>query len=110
MINNLNAMGTKEEVSISRLLFRLGFEPTINSGQDTFYHNVFDAANPGTKNSLRINNELDAWFDKDLGIGGNIVDFGLAYWRSLDRLEVINRISELFKMTIPQDAARSHTA
>lgn len=105
--NNLDTLGLKEPVSITGLLSRLGFEPTKNFGNETFYHNVFDNANRRTKNLLRVNVELDAWFDKDLGTGGNIVDFGLAYWRSLDQLEVKEKIIGLFNMMVPKSNTTS---
>lgn len=107
MTDNLDTLGLKEPVSMTGLLSRLGFEPTKNSGNETFYQNVFDGAKCNTRNSLRVNLELDAWFDKDLGRGGNIVDFGLAYWQNLNRLEVIQKISELSNMVITKSNAAS---
>lgn len=109
MTDNLDTLGLKEPVSITGLLSRLGIEPTKNFGKESFYNNVFNGSNSKTKNSLRINSELDAWFDKDLGMGGDIVDFGLAYWQSLNRLEVIKRISEVFNMAITQNVTKPLT-
>lgn len=103
MTNISNTIDIKNRMSIIDLLSHLGFKQTKKIGSEIFYQNVFRESKRSTKNSFYLNDELGVWFDKGLGKGGDIIDFGLAYWRNLSLEEVLEKISELCSKKIPNE-------
>lgn len=86
----LNARELKEQASIVDLLQRLGFKPVRKTGKEHMYHSML---RDGDKTpSFSVDDKIGAWYDHGTGKGGNIVDFGLAFWPSLDFNEVIEKI------------------
>ncbi|RZJ23711.1 MAG: hypothetical protein EON51_02195 [Acinetobacter sp.] len=83
------------QVTLHELLEKLGFKPSLHLGNEIIYHGVFNAAEKEIRNTLSINNELGVWFDKGLARGGNILDFGITYWKNTAIDEVILQISKL---------------
>ena len=45
---------------------------------------------------------LGLWFDHGLGKGGNIIDFGLLFWKQLSFNEVVDKISEVIGSVDPR--------
>lgn len=107
--NTLNTIDIKDHVSILDLLSHLGFKQSEKIGNKIFYQNVFNEPKKNTKNSFRIDNELGVWFDKGLGKGGDVIDFGVAYWRNLSLEEVLQKISELCSRKIPNNIFAHHS-
>lgn len=73
-----------EFISIKSLLNHLGFKPVESNEKESFYSNIF-ISNSLKPKSFRLDHALDVWFDKSIGKGGNITDFGKLYWPNLDK-------------------------
>lgn len=73
-----------EYISIKLLLNHLGFKPTESNEKESFYSNIF-ISNSLKPKSFRLDHALDVWFDKSIGKGGNIIDFGKYYWPNLEQ-------------------------
>jgi hypothetical protein len=99
MSNILNARELKEQASIVDLLSRLGYEPVPKHGREKFYISML--RDNDTSPSFSVNDEMGVWFDHGTQKGGNIIDFGLAYWKSLSFNEVVEKIQDvcLFPVT-----------
>lgn len=99
-----NAKQIKDEVSLVEFLDRLGHQPTHRSGRDLFYKSMLRNENTP---SFCVNDQLDVWFDHGganlSGIkGGNIIDFGLAYWHPTTFPEVLRKINDIMSLPIRQ--------
>ena len=88
----LNARELKEQCSIVELLSRLGYEPVPRRGREKMYISML--CDGDTNPSFAVNEELGVWFDHGTGKGGNIIDFGLAYWKGEEFNEVIRKLQE----------------
>lgn len=80
MANLLTAKELKEQGSIVDLLSRLGHQPVPKRGREKMYISML--RDDDTDPSFSVNDELGVWFDHGAGKGGNIIDFGLAYWNA----------------------------
>lgn len=89
----ISAKQIKEQVSIVDLLARLGYRPLPRHGREKVYISMI--RDNDTSPSFTVNDELGVWFDHGLRKGGNIIDFGVAYWKNLDFNEVLNKIQEV---------------
>jgi len=100
MSNLLLAKELKERSSIVDLLQRLGYQPAKKYGRETMYRSMLrdDDSTP----SFSVNDALGVWFDHGTRKGGNIIDFGLAYWKDLDFNEVVIKIQDVCSMTLPE--------
>ena len=96
----LSAAEIKQQISIVDVLNRLGYEPIRKSGKELLYLSMLRDSD--SKPSFCVNNELNAWFDHGMGKGGNVVDFGLLYWKNLGFSEVL---AELVKITNADSSA-----
>lgn len=92
--NSQNISSVLEQVSISTLLACLGHKPAKIIGEDEFFFNVLRKTD--AKPTFVVNNRLNTWYDRLTQKGGNLVDFGLAYWPDLNRNEVVEKIIKLF--------------
>jgi hypothetical protein len=92
MANLLTAKELKEQASIVGLLSRLGFQPVPKRGRERMYVSML--RDNDSQPSLSVNDDLGVWFDHGTGKGGNIIDFGLAFWKHLSFNEVIKQIQE----------------
>ncbi len=102
MITNfLNAGSIREQVSLSMLLSRLGYQPAESSGDEMLYLNVL--RDTETSPTFAINTQLGMWFDRFTKKSGDIIDFGMVYWSGLSSDQVIEKISHL--CTRPQETA-----
>ncbi|QEC74619.1 toprim domain-containing protein [Mucilaginibacter ginsenosidivorax] len=93
MTNLLTAKELKEQGSMVDLLSRLGYQPVPKRGREKMYYSMI--RDDDTEPSLSVNDDLGVWFDHGAGKGGNIIDFGLAYWKHLGFNEVVKKIQEV---------------
>ncbi|MES2108754.1 MAG: CHC2 zinc finger domain-containing protein [Bacteroidota bacterium] len=96
----LNARELKEQASIVDLLNRLGYEPVRKFGKEHMYRSMLrDGDNDP---SFSVDDKLGAWYDHGNGKGGNIIDFGLAYWPTLTFNEVVEKIRSACNIQVIQ--------
>jgi hypothetical protein len=100
----LNAKELKEQASIVGLLRHLGHLPVPKRGRDSMYVSML--RNDDRTPSFSVNEDLGVWFDHGTGKGGNIIDFGLAYWNTLNFKEVVLKIQEVLSLE-PNQPIRS---
>ncbi|NHA03277.1 hypothetical protein G7092_05710 [Mucilaginibacter sp. HC2] len=93
MANLLTAKELKEQGSIVDLLSRLGYQPVPKRGRERMYYSMLQSED--TEPSFSVNDDLGVWFDHGVGRGGNIIDFGLAYWKHLGLNEVVKKIQDV---------------
>jgi len=98
----LDANQIKDQVSLLNLLKNLGHNPVKTSGQEYFYLSMFrEERTP----SLCVNDSLGVWFDHGgpgiSGIkGGNVIDFGLAYWYPSTFVEVLFKLKDISSLEL----------
>lgn len=92
-----DAKELKEQASIVGLLANLGYKPVKKSGKENVYHSMLrqDDNTP----SFTVDDILGVWFDHGMRKGGNIIDFGLAYWQSFTFNEVVCKLQEVCALT-----------
>lgn len=100
--------GPGDQASLVILLAKLGFHPAKRSGHEHFYHSMLSSAD--RKASLCVNDKLGAWFDKGTRKGGNIIDFGMAYWKDLSPEQVAAKIHEVFSAPVKSGHGRPRKA
>ncbi|PAW95429.1 hypothetical protein CKK33_18750 [Mucilaginibacter sp. MD40] len=93
MANLLTAKELKEQASLVDLLSRLGYQPVPKRGREKMYISML--RDNDTQPSFSVNDDLGVWFDHGAGKGGNIIDFGLAYWKNLGFNEVVKKIQQV---------------
>lgn len=93
MSDLLSAKELKEQGSIVDLLSRLGYQPVPKRGREKMYYSMLreDDHDP----SFSVNDDLGVWFDHGSGRGGNIIDFGLLYWKHLGFNDVVKKIQQV---------------
>ncbi len=110
MLNIKTADQIKQEVSLVDLLAKLGHQPTHRSGKELFYKSMLrEERTP----SLCVNEDLNVWFDHGgAGVsqkqGGNVIDFGLAFWYPSDFGQVLQKIAETMLLDVPSDLKVNH--
>lgn len=105
----LNAQELKQSASIVDLLRHLGHLPIPKRGREAMFISMLrdDDHTP----SFSVNDDLGVWFDHGTGKGGNIIDFGIAYWKTLSFPEVVRKIQEVMSLDPAQPvstAVRKH--
>ncbi|MEZ2338400.1 hypothetical protein AB6735_22320 [Mucilaginibacter sp. RCC_168] len=93
MANLLTEKELKEQGSIVDLLSGLGYQPIPKRGRERMYYSMLRGGN--TEPSFSVNDDLGVWFDHGACRGGNIIDFGLAYWKHLGLNEVVKKIQDV---------------
>jgi len=93
----------KDQVPLVDLLARLGHTPAYRSGKELFYRSMLRQENTP---SFCVNPQMDVWFDHGgpnlSGIkGGNVIDFGLAYWHPSSFSEVLHKIAHVMAIPSP---------
>ena len=88
----------KEQISLVDLLSRLGYQPVRTAGQEILYLSMIRDSD--TKPSFAVNDGLGVWYDHGTGKGGNIIDFGLAYWK-MPFQEVLEKIMQVAGNPLP---------
>ena len=96
MTDFVSAREIKEQVSIVDLLARLGYRPLPRNGREKVYISMI--RDDDTSPSFTVNDDLGVWFDHGLRKGGNIIDFGLIYWKGLNFNQVLEKIQEVSMM------------
>lgn len=99
---SLNASSAMEQVSLSKLMARLGYKPTRSNGDEDLYLNVLRTGK--IKPTFLVNTKLDVWYDRSNKKSGNLIDFGLAYWPGLNSEQVSQKIDQLFAANQPSTA------
>lgn len=98
-----NADQVKDQVPLVDLLARLGHQPAYRSGKELFYRSMLRQENTP---SFCVNPQMDVWFDHggpNLSRikGGNVIDFGLAYWHPSSFSEVLQKIAHIMAVPLP---------
>jgi len=104
----LNSTELKQQVSIVALLEHLGFQPKKRSGGNLLYISMLRDSD--TNPSFSVNEAKGVWFDHGMGKGGNIIDFGLEFWRPATVKEVILKLNGFYGVEVgetPLSAARA---
>jgi DNA primase len=96
--HSINAREIKDTISMVDLLSRLGYRPVKTYGQEKYYHSMLQ--DKDNKPSFSVNEQLNAWYDHSLGKGGNIIEFGLAYWH-LPFQETLEKIAQVCDSDLP---------
>lgn len=92
------------EMDLVGLLKVLGHEPLFVKGSQYFYAAVFDKRKSDNQVFI-VNQNLDFWFDRTLGRGGNMDDFASLYWPELSR-DGIKQQLETVKLRFKEKASR----
>lgn len=98
----MNAKKLKDSVSIVDLLSRLGYEPVKKIGKE---HQYFSMLHEETKPSFYVCDDLGVWYDQGLAKGGDLIKFGLEYWK-LDFPETLEKINQVYGTDLPVKTER----
>lgn len=104
----LNVQELKQQASLVELLAKLGFKPARKNAREQFYYSMLRTND--TKPSFSVNDELGVWFDHGTRKGGNIVDFGLAFWKGLGFNEVVEKLMEICSIEMVERRQRPRRA
>ena len=88
--HQLKATEIKENYSLVDLLTNLGFVPGKRVRNEQLY--LSPLRDTDTTPSFSVNDKQGTWFDFGEGKGGNIIDFGLKYWKGSSFQEVLEKI------------------
>ncbi len=66
------------KIDLINYLSSLGHYPKKNKNKDYWYLSPFREEKTA---SFKVNRDLNVWYDHGIGMGGNLVDFGLLYFR-----------------------------
>lgn len=88
--HQLKASEIKENYSLVDLLKHLGYEPVKRIRNEQLYLSMLRDSDRTP--SFSVNDKQGTWFDFGEGKGGNIIDFGLQYWKGLPFPEVLEKI------------------
>lgn len=88
--HRLKAKDIKENYSLVDLLTHLGYVPVKRVRNEHLYLSMLRESD--TKPSFSVNDKQGTWFDFGEGKGGNIIDFGLQYWKGLPFPDVLEKI------------------
>ena len=93
MSNDQNLKELKEHASMAGILAQLGYQPARQSRHEKMYRSMLrdDDSTP----SFSVNDELGVWFDHGTRRGGNLIDFGLAYWPHLNFPQVVEKLMNI---------------
>lgn len=97
MDHSLNAGDVRAQVSIADLLAKLGYHPVKPSAEESLYFSMLGPIE--TKPSFTVNDKLGVWYDQSLGKGGDVIDFGLVYWK-LPLAETLVKIMQTHAMSV----------
>src|ERR1700754_529032 len=86
----LKASEIKDNYSLADLLARLGYEPVKRVRNEHLYLSMLRDSD--TTPSFSVNDNKGTWYDFGERKGGNIIDFGLAYWKGLPFQDVLEKI------------------
>lgn len=86
----ISAKDIKEHVSLVDFLNRLGYRPEKRTGNEQLYLSMLRDSD--TTPSFFVNDKQGTWYDFGEAKGGNIIDFGLLYWKGCSFREVLEKI------------------
>ncbi|WP_158642971.1 CHC2 zinc finger domain-containing protein [Mucilaginibacter ginsenosidivorax] len=89
--HQLKASEIKENYSLVDLLTHLGYVPVKRVRNEQLYLSMLRDSD--TTPSFSVNDKQGTWYDFGEGKGGNIIDFGLLYWKGLSFPEVLEKIA-----------------
>jgi hypothetical protein len=96
------------QIDLVNYLETLGHEPSKIKNQDYWYLSPFRNENTP---SFKVNQKLNFWYDHGLGKGGNLVDFGIEYFRCTvsEFLQLLNgnSISSGISLSLKNDNQQS---
>ncbi len=81
-----------KKIDLVGWLSSLGYQPQKILGQDYWYCSPLREERTA---SFKVNRRLNAWFDFGIGKGGNLVDFGLLYYKCTIP-ELLRKLQEPF--------------
>ena len=107
MVTRNTAAQIKDQVALVDFLAKLGHAPEYRSGKELFYKSMLREERTA---SFCVDEKLEVWYDHGganaSGIkGGNIIDFGLAFWYPLPVKEVLTKIADIMSIPLAEDAA-----
>lgn len=76
MKNQIFTVQDAKQIDMVEYLEKLGYQPVRVRNQDYWY---LSPMRNELEPSFKINRKLNAWYDHGSGVGGNIIDFGIAY-------------------------------
>jgi len=88
--HQISARWVKDNISIVGLLANLGFDPPKPVGKEHKYISMLRDSD--TDASFSVDDKKGTWYDHGEGAGGNIIEFGLRYWKDLSFPEVLEKI------------------
>lgn len=104
MVTCDNATQIKDQVALVDFLAQLGHNPEYRSGKELFYKSMLrEERTP----SFCVDEKLGVWYDHGganaSGIkGGNIIDFGLAFWHPIRFKDVLCKIADIMAMPLDE--------
>ena len=89
--NNRLSLAEAKEMDLVDYLSTLGHEPSKIRGNDYWFLSPLrEERTP----SFKISRRLNVWYDHGLGKGGNLIDFGIQYFRC-PVAELLSRLSDI---------------
>ncbi len=67
-----------KKIDIVEYLFSLGFQPKKIRGNDYWFLSPF---RDEKETSFKVNKKFNVWYDHGLGKGGNLIDFGILFYK-----------------------------
>ncbi len=92
----LNTCSSSEQVPLGMLLDHLGHRPAKIKGDEHLYYNVLKSAD--TRSTFVVNGHLNIWYDRLTKKSGNVIDFCVAYWPELDRVQVSEKLDQIVQL------------
>ena len=80
-----------KEIDLVDLLAAIGHQPQKVRNQDYWYLSPFRDEKTA---SFKVNRKLNVWFDFGEGKGGNLIDFGILYFRC-SVTELLDKLGQL---------------
>src|SRR5690606_19201892 len=94
-----------EPLTIVTLLKALGHEP-VSTGSDEYQYASVFGNRTNNKIVLTVNNRLNTWFDRSLGLlgkGGNFMDFARTYWPDLSTEQIEEKLRGIQRRSAKKD-------
>jgi hypothetical protein len=98
-MTTINPTIIKEQVTLAGLLARLGYQPAKPGGRELVYRSMLRDGDRSP--SFSVTDALGVGYDHGTGKGGNVIDFGLAYWPDLTFKDVMQKIWEVAQQAVP---------
>src|ERR1700761_604792 len=96
-MSTINTTDIKAQVCLVDLLARLGHHPVRPNGTELLYISMLHDA--GTRPTFSVYEKLGVWYDRSLAKGGDIIDFGKAYWK-LSFQETLDKIVSIINQPV----------